>query len=448
MAQSRFSGREGGLSLDGDVTTGLLGADYAQGPWTGGAVLSHSSGEGGYNGEAAGKVEASMTALTPWAGYKVTERLSVWGALGYGKGELTLTLKKNPQTQKDQPAQKTDIAMTLAAAGVRGTLLEGDGPKLDAVADARWVRTTSEKVTASAENGGNLAATQADVTRVRLGLEGSWAVALDDEGAAVTPRLSFGVRHDGGDAETGFGADIDGGVTLALPASGLSVSLEGRGLLTHEAKGLRDSGFGGTIAWDPAPSSNRGLSLTLRQSFGGSATGGKAALFSREAMDGLAVNGNGGGNRRLEGRIGYGLPVFGDRFTGTPEIGFGLSDDGRDYSLGWRLTREGRDAGSFEFALEATRRESANDNDSGARHRVAARRAADARGPGRRVVRVLARGGVARERQRQRLRSSASGSNSPRVGRDRAAARRRHDGPSGRRPRHGARGGAPGRHPR
>ena len=361
MAQSRFSGREAGLSLDGDVTTGLLGADYAQGPWTGGAVLSHSRGEGGYRGEAAGKVEASMTALTPWAGYKVTERLSVWGALGYGMGELTLTLK-NPQTQKDRPAQKTDIAMTLAAAGVRGTLLEGDGPKLDAVADARWVRTTSEKVAASAENGGNLAATQADVTRVRLGLEGSWAVALDDEGSAVTPRLSFGVRHDGGDAETGFGADIGGGVTLALPASGLSVSLEGRGLLTHEAKGLSDTGFGGTIAWDPAPSSNRGLSLTLRQSFGRSATGGKDALFSREAMDGLAANGNGGGNRRLEGRIGYGLPVFGDRFTGTPEIGFGLSDDGRDYSLGWRLTREGRDAGSFEFALEATRRESANDN--------------------------------------------------------------------------------------
>ena len=187
---------------------------------------------------------------------------------------------------------------------------------------------------------------------------GSWAVALDDKGATVTPRLSFGVRHDGGDAETGFGVDIGGGVTLAMPARGLSVSLEGRGLLTHEAKGLSDSGFGGMIAWDPAPSSNRGLSLSLRQSVGGSATGGKDALFSREVMEGLAANGN-GGNRRLEGRIGYGLAVFGDRFTGTPEIGFGLSDGGRDYSLGWRLTREGRDAGSFEFSFEATRRESA-----------------------------------------------------------------------------------------
>ena len=349
MAQSRFSGREGGLSLDGDVTTGLLGAEYARGPLAGGAVLSNSRGEGGYGGDAAGRVEASMTALTPWAGYKVSERLSVWGALGYGAGELTLT-------PKAQPGQNTDLAMRLAAGGARGTVVDGDGPKLDAVADARWVRTTSEKVSSS---DGYLAAASADVTRLRLGLEGSWAMALDDQGATVTPRLSFGVRHDGGDAETGFGADIGGGVILAMPARGLSVSLEGRGLLTHEAKGLSDTGFGASVAWDQAPSSKRGLSLTLRHSVGGPATGGKDALFSREVMDGLAAN----GNQRLEGRVGYGLAVYGERFTGTPELGYGRSDSGRDLSLGWRLTREGRDAGSFEASLEATRHETANDND-------------------------------------------------------------------------------------
>ena len=315
----------------------------------GGAVLSNSRGEGGYGGDAAGRVEASMTALTPWAGYKVSERLSVWGALGYGAGELTLT-------PKDQPGQKTDLAMRLAAGGARGTVVDGDGPKLDAVADARWVRTTSEKVSSS---DGYLAAASADVTRLRLGLEGSWAMALDDQGATVTPRLSFGVRHDGGDAETGFGADIGGGVILAMPARGFSVSLEGRGLLIHEAKGLGDTGFGASVAWDQAPSSKRGLSLALRHSVGGPATGGKDALFSREVMDGLAAN----GNQRLEGRVGYGLAVYGDRFTGTPELGYGLSDSGRDLSLGWRLTREGRDAGSFEASLETTRRETANDND-------------------------------------------------------------------------------------
>ena len=364
MAQSRFSGREGGLRLDGDVTTGLLGAEYARGPLTGGAVLSHSRGEGGYRGDAAGKVEASMTALTPWAGYRVSERVSVWGALGYGAGEFTLT-------PKEQPGRKTDIAMTLAAGGARRTVVDGDGPRLDAVADARLVQTTWEKVSSS---DGDLAATSADATRLRLGLEGSWAMALGGREGTVTPRLSIGVRHDGGEAETGFGADIGGGVTLAMPVRGLSVSLEGRGLLAHEAKGLNDSGFEASVAWDQAPSSKRGLSLTLRQSVGGPATGGQEALFSREVMDGLAENGT-SGNQRLEGRVGYGLGLYGDRFTGTPEIGYARSDSGRDLSLGWRLTRAARDAGSFEASLEVTRRETANDNDPerGIGFRLAAR---------------------------------------------------------------------------
>ena len=84
MAQTSFAGREGTLSLDGDVTTGLLGADYASGRWMTGLVVSHSLGEGGYRGETSGEIEATVTAVTPWARYAVTERLSVWGAAGYG----------------------------------------------------------------------------------------------------------------------------------------------------------------------------------------------------------------------------------------------------------------------------------------------------------------------------------------------------------------------------
>ena len=362
MAQTSFAGREGSLSLDGDVTTGLLGADYASGRWTTGLVLSHSIGEGGYrgatSGESSGEIEATVTALTPWVGYAVTERLSVWGAAGYGAGGLTLTAG-------DDPALKTDLGMMLAAAGARGTLIGGDGPKLDAVTDARWVRTTTASVSSSA---GRLESASATVTRVRLGLEGSWPLALGDDvlgkGATVTPRLALGLRHDGGDAETGFGADIGGGVTLAAPAHGLTVSLEGRGVLTHEATGLRDRGVAGTLSWNPRRS-GRGPKLTLTQSIGaGASGGGKDALLARTTLEGLAANdnGNGNGRRRLEARFGYGFGVFGDRFTMTPEIGLGLSESGRDHSLGWRLTRAGSGPGSLELSLEAQRRESANDN--------------------------------------------------------------------------------------
>ena len=365
MAQTRFAGREGTLSLDGDVTTGLLGADYASGRWTTGLVISNSVGEGGYRGDVpatapapapagtAGAIEATVTALTPWAGYAVTDRLSVWGAAGYGAGGLTLT-------PGDDAALKTDLKTMLAAAGARGMLVGGDGPKLDMVGDVRLVRTTTASVSSAAASGGRLESAEAEVTRLRLGLDGSWPLALDD-GAAVTPRLALGLRHDGGDAETGFGADIGGGVTFEGPAQGLTVSLEGRGVLTHEASGFRDRGLAGSLAWSPQPS-GRGPELTLTQTVGAGASGGKDALLARETLEGLAANDDGDGRRRLEARFGYGIGVSGGRFTMTPEIGLGLSDAGRDASLGWRLTRTGSGPGSLELSLEARRRESANDN--------------------------------------------------------------------------------------
>ena len=204
------------------------------------------------------------------------------------------------------------------------------------------------------------------MTRLRLGLEGSWPFPLGDgalgKGATVTPRLALGLRHDGGDAETGFGADIGGGVTLEAPAHGLTVSLEGRGVLTHEAAGFRDRGVAGTLAWDLPPSNGRGPKLTLRQTVGAGASDGKDALLSRTTLEGLAANDNGNGRRRLEVRFGYGFSAFGGRFTSTPEIGLGLSEAGRDTSLGWRLTRTGSGPGSLELSVEARRRESANDN--------------------------------------------------------------------------------------
>ena len=216
------------------------------------------------------------------------------------------------------------------------------------------------------------------MTRLRLGLEAVRPVGLGG-GTVLTPRLEIGVRHDGGDAETGFGLDLGGGLALSAPKRGLQVELGGRGLLSHRSKGFRDLGFSGSLAWEGKPGSDRGAKLRLTQTVGGSSAGGADALLSRTALEGLAANDNEGGNgelksRRLELKFGYGLSAFGDRFTWTPQVGFGLSDTGRDYSLGWRLVRggSGSDDGSFELSFEARRRDSAND-DTSSEHEVGLR---------------------------------------------------------------------------
>ena len=67
--------------------------------------------------------------------------------------------------------------------------------------------------------------------------------------------------------------------------------------------------------------------------------------------------------QRLEGELGQGLGLFGDRFTGTPNAGFGLLNAARDYRIGWRLTSAVTGDPSFEVRLDATRRETANGNE-------------------------------------------------------------------------------------
>ena len=115
-AQSRFSGREGALSLGGDVRTTMFGADYAKGPVVTGLSLSHSRGLGEYAGVAGGQVASSVTGLYPWLGYKATDRVTVWGVAGYGAGGLRLT-------PEGGPALESGLSMAMAAAGTRGELV-------------------------------------------------------------------------------------------------------------------------------------------------------------------------------------------------------------------------------------------------------------------------------------------------------------------------------------
>ena len=365
-AVSRFDGREGDLTLDGEVGSALFGADWRRDGATAGLALAHSRGEGGYRSPAGdGGVESTLTGVYPWGRYAVSERLAVWGVAGYGAGTLTLT-------PKDETPIETDMGLAMAAVGGRSVVVkppaEG-GLELAAKSDALVVRTASEEVRAS--GGRSLAASDARVTRLRLGVEGTWR-GLGAGAGEFVPSLEVGVRHDGGDAETGFGADIGAGVAWTDPSRGLEAGLAVRSLLTHEAGGFRERGFAGSLSWDPAPSSQRGPSLTLSRTVGAQASGGMDALFGVEgARVPGAANDDGDELRRrtLEAKLGYGVAVFGGRYTGTPELGLGLSQARREVALGWRLL-EARSAGLvFGLDVEGARSESVH-GDEEPRHRL------------------------------------------------------------------------------
>ena len=353
-AVSSFSGRSGEVTVTGEVASAMLGADFTRGPWTAGLMVAHSRGDGEYRGASAGEVESTLTGLYPYGRHEVSERLTVWGVAGYGEGELTLT-------REGQTPVETGMDLAMGAVGARGVAVEaeaGAGPELAVKTDALAVRTSSEATA-------GLVATTAQVTRLRLGLEGTWRGIATAGGGALVPRLEVGVRHDGGDAETGFGLDLGGGLAWSDPASGIAAEVSARGLVSHEAGGMRDRGVSGSLAFDPRPDSERGLKLTVSHAMGASASGGMDALYGRPTMAGLVANEDGDelSRRRFEARLGYGLAVFGDRFTATPEVGLGLSNGQREMSLGWRLGLARSGPASLELRLDGTRRESANDND-------------------------------------------------------------------------------------
>ena len=349
---SGFDGSDNGLSLDGGMTTGMFGADYAIGRWVVGLPLSHSRGDGSWYSadRGAGRMASSLTGLYPYVGYELAERLSLWGTAGYGQGDLALMMQGGE-------SHHTAMDLTMAAVGVRGDLVsarQAGGLSLAIESDALLVRTTSAAVS---DPSGLLAAAVADVSRLRLGLEGSLDLALG--GGLLTPTVELGLRHDGGDAETGFGVELGGGSVFADAARGLMAQVMVRGLVAHEAADFRDWRVSGSLRFDPTPSSELGPAVALTPSWGGASSGGVAALLGRETLAGLAAN-DAPASGRLGAEAAYGLAVFGGRAMGTPYLRVGQSEAFREVRMGCRLELlrwEG-----LEMGIEGTQRESTVDN--------------------------------------------------------------------------------------
>ena len=350
---SAFSSTTPSLSLSGETATGSLGMDYEHGRLLTGFAMTHSLGEGTAQGAGRSYLMGStVTTMLPYARLALSERLSAWGLAGTGSGKLTLDL------DGDAPERYgADLSMTLAAVGMRGDLVtpaEAGGFALALKADAFWVRTESESV--STPEAGNLAGARAEASRLRAVLDGSRSFALA-RGAALTPSLSLGLRHDGGDAETGTGFELGAGLGYADPSRGLDMALKVHGLAAHAERGYNEWGVSGSLRLVPG-AAGRGLSASLTPSYGVD-PGGSERLWMLPDASGLAANDDAPLSRRLDAEVGYGMALFGGGFTGTPHVGMGLSDTARELRMGWRLAPA--DGGDFEFHLDAARRDSAGD---------------------------------------------------------------------------------------
>ena len=332
-ARTSFSGRDSDLSIDGDVTTATLGVDRAWDRVLLGLALARSTGDGSYNsGDIRGDLKSSITSAHPYLRFSLNDRLSAWTLLGYGKGELTLTYEGG--------GEKTDIEMKMAALGARGALVAAGGFDISARTDALLVRTSSEGTSEIAE-------TEADVSRLRLVLEGSRPFA-SASGTSLTPSVEVGVRRDGGDAERGVGFEVGGAMRYANPSLGLTVEITARRLMAHEQDGYSEWGAGGSLQFAPG-GAERGFSAKFGSSVGTTASG-VEGLWAMGNTRGLTGGAQAPG--RVDAEAGYAMGAFGGSGVITPYGGFSMSGD-RKYRAGWRL----RLGDSFNLSLEGDRTE-------------------------------------------------------------------------------------------
>ena len=251
VATNRFEATVDDVTMDGNVTTGLLGFDAEWERLLAGVMVSQSAGEGTYRldpGERRGTVKSSLTGVYPYARLELNRQVSAWVLAGAGSGELTLH-------QDGEKAMPTDIGLRMGAVGMKGQVLDGTGANGLAVnvkSDAMWVGTKSERTS-------DMVATQGDVTRLRLIVEGERAFTLA-VGGTFTPSAQLGLRHDGGDAETGTGVEVGAGLRYTIDS--VTVEAEARTLVAHEDSAYKEWGASAAIRVTP-DASGRGLTLSI-----------------------------------------------------------------------------------------------------------------------------------------------------------------------------------------
>ena len=325
-------------SLKGQVGTATVGVDYDWGGILAGLAVAYSGGGADYKlaGEKARADEAESWLISahPYARAQILgDRLTAWGLLGFGLGQMTLA--------KDSE-DETGISMMMGALGLRGVLSpETNRFGLTVKSDAFLTHMTAGE--------GGMVTTGAH--RARLLAEGTYRMDFG-AGGVLIPRLVTGVRYDFGDAEEGFGAEMGGAVTYTYPAWGLTASGNLRVLLTHQDSGFEQWGGGGSLRVTPG-AAGLGPSVAVNTSLGAPASGVQRLWTSGVAL-GSAPAASAAPGAHIDAEMGYGLTVLDGGGMVTPYVGMAVAEKGaRAFRLGGRLSV----GPAFSLSVEGERRE-------------------------------------------------------------------------------------------
>ena len=302
-ALGHFNGRPdeaAAFTLNGQLGFGYLGVDFRPaGAATGvGMMLLRNQGTLDYRSPIFDKNNAmlTLTNVLPYVHWRPKAGVDVWSLIGYGQGEVELI-------------DVDSVRLRMGAVGLRYELRSLGGLELAAKTDAFAVQLTPDEGYGSAAR------------RLRLALESrmNWRVASY---ASLQPNLELGVRWDGGDAATGPGAEVAGGLTYTDDRYGLHVEARGRRLLAHQEDAIRL--WGASLMVRRQSQDRRGLQVALGPSWGEANSRVESLWRGGQFMAGSAGPGESWTPSELTLTTGYGLSLSAaSRLTPFVEAGTG-----------------------------------------------------------------------------------------------------------------------------
>ena len=324
---TNFDGRPGNdFSVDGDMFSGQIGIDtHVNANMLAGLAVNYSEGDSDYDftGGTRGNIETELTSVHPYVQWSGESGLDLWVMLGYGEGDATL--------EDESGAVETDLDMKMAAAGVRRDVDKLGYLDWALKADAFFMRLEAD------ERVDLLNAVEADTWQLRLALEGSKDLVLDGD-ASMKGIGEIGWRLDGGDAETGMGIEIGGGLDYANPNAGITVNARGHYLLAHRDSDFDEWGASISASFDPGVV-GRGLRLSLTPTLG-AASGGADRLWEDNSLIESAVDNLDDSvtpDMTMGAEAAYGMAVMNDRGLFTPFSELSWSDQNSRTRLGARM---------------------------------------------------------------------------------------------------------------
>ena len=151
-----------------------------------------------------------------------------------------------------------------------------------------------------------------------------------------TPSLEVGIRHDGGDAETGAGIEVGAGARFTRPGFAMEAAVNK--LVMHEDSDFEQWGASGSIRLDSG-AGGQGLSVSLMPAWG-AAPSGADHLWSLANTRDFAPDEDYQARWNLETEIGYGYRLSATEGVLTPYAGLSLAGAGnRSYRAGarWKI---------------------------------------------------------------------------------------------------------------